>query len=325
MGTKRNYHISDERMETYKKAAEKAEKMSHICNHILHDGMTEAEACRAEDIRPMNFRNFCKFYRNAEAGYDAAKDYKWYSWEEAFLKDLTGEEAIAPEGFSEIYEEAIMTLPSDKERDILNKYYKENLSYRDISDEYGVSHERIRQIMTKSMRRLRMPTTRNFLLYGRNYMEEVMKLDTEQKKYDQVYFEKKKNANRVINSKIEEVRAEKDKYIEMLRNVSHTNNGTIDASLKAMLADRMIKTDISEMNLYKHTEKAIRDYVKKTYGRDYTSVMDVYLMSVWDIENLPRIGIKSVLEISQRLASMFGISFTDKWTSADRNLSGLIA
>ena len=326
MSTKRKYHITDERIDTYKKAAEKAEKMSRICNHIINDNMTEAEACRAEDVRPMNFRNFCKFYRNTETDYDTAKDYKWYSWEETFLKDLTGEEVIAPDGFDEIFEEVIKTLPSDKEKNILNKYYKDDLSFREISAEYNVSHERIRQILSKSMRRLRIPTTRNLLLYGRDYMEEVKKLDTAQKKYDQAYFNKRENIKNTISEKIEEVRSETDRYIEMTQNISKTDpSGTIDNNLKSILADRMIKTDISEMNLYKHTEKAIRDYIKKVYGRDSVSVMDIYLMSVWDLERLPRIGVKSVLEISQRLAFMYGISFTNKWTTASRNEASLIA
>ena len=62
--------------------------------------------------------------------------------------------------------EYVLCLLSDRERKCIKLYYENRMSYRDIGKEYGVTQERIRQIVAKGIRKLRHPSRAKYIKYG---------------------------------------------------------------------------------------------------------------------------------------------------------------
>lgn len=60
---------------------------------------------------------------------------------------------------------ALNTLP-ERTRALLLKYYRDGVDHEKCAREYGVTRERIRQIITKGVRTLRHPSRVNLILYG---------------------------------------------------------------------------------------------------------------------------------------------------------------
>lgn len=319
MSTERHYIISNERKETYRKAAERAEIMLQICKNILNDNMTELQACQKENMPVMSFRNFCKSYRNEEVNY-SSRSLKWYSWEEEFLKDLTNEDCAAPDDFSEIFDEVVSML-SERDRDILIRYYKNNEAFRTIAKDYGVSHERIRQILSLTLRKLRVPTTRNLLVHGWDYMKAVKELNTAQKRCDMAYFKRLAKSKENVQLSISELKEAADKCEEAIQNIEKVS----DADIRRLLTERMSKMEISDLNLSKHTQLAVKKHIKAVTGKDNATVLDLYRMDITDLRKLRSVGAKSIDQISERLTSMFGVDLEAKWCCAEKKKSGLIA
>ena len=111
---------------------------------------------------------------------------------------------ITPEAFGNYYDEIIPNFNenikrildkemfSDRERYCLMAYYKDARNLEDIGKSLGVTRERIRQIETKAIRKLKHPTNRDMLLQGKdkfelisiNEKEEIIKEFKEKIGYD---------------------------------------------------------------------------------------------------------------------------------------------
>lgn len=60
----------------------------------------------------------------------------------------------------------IDTTLSERERKCIYGYFRDNKPYTELAKEFGVSNERIRQILCKAIRKLRHPTRINYILLG---------------------------------------------------------------------------------------------------------------------------------------------------------------
>lgn len=63
-------------------------------------------------------------------------------------------------------EYVIETLPIERERDILHAYYRDGDSYRTIAAVYGVTQERIRQVVAKAVKKLSAQSRIQWLIDG---------------------------------------------------------------------------------------------------------------------------------------------------------------
>ena len=64
---------------------------------------------------------------------------------------------------------------TDRERRCVLKHYKDNKTLAEIAEEFAVGKERIRQIIAKAMRKLRNPVRCNYIRFGKEGYEKLMK------------------------------------------------------------------------------------------------------------------------------------------------------
>lgn len=60
----------------------------------------------------------------------------------------------------------VLSQMTDRERNLLQLYYRENMTLEQCGKTVGVTRERCRQIIAKAVRKLRHPTRLNLILYG---------------------------------------------------------------------------------------------------------------------------------------------------------------
>lgn len=63
-------------------------------------------------------------------------------------------------------EKAIESLQNKREQECVYMYFKDGMTLKQISDKYGVTVERIRQIIAKALRKLRHPARSQFIKHG---------------------------------------------------------------------------------------------------------------------------------------------------------------
>lgn len=90
-----------------------------------------------------------------------------YEYPYNLVSDVLDEEDafVQTEDFKGSVEYALCLL-SDRERKCIKLYYENRMSYRDIGKEYGVTQERIRQIIAKALRKLRHPERKKYIKDG---------------------------------------------------------------------------------------------------------------------------------------------------------------
>ena len=64
---------------------------------------------------------------------------------------------------------------TERSKDILQLYYKEGKTLREIADSYSISKERVNQIMAKALRTLRHPSSSHYIKYG--LRENIIKIE----------------------------------------------------------------------------------------------------------------------------------------------------
>lgn len=79
-------------------------------------------------------------------------------------------ETPEPTDYQESVEYVLASL-TEREREALTKRYKNGFTLQAIADCFGVTRERVRQIIVKAERRLRHPSRANYLVYGMSWVE----------------------------------------------------------------------------------------------------------------------------------------------------------
>lgn len=75
----------------------------------------------------------------------------------------------------------LCSLP-ERNREMISLRYKDGLSYNAIGDKYGISRARVEAIVTASIKTLREPSMKKFLVYGvRGYAQEYHKREMKAK------------------------------------------------------------------------------------------------------------------------------------------------
>lgn len=82
------------------------------------------------------------------------------------LYDIFDEEINLPDDYTETVEYVLSTKLSARQKSMVKSRYQEKYTYQETGEWYGLTRERIRQIVEKSVRRLRHPKTKDMLKYG---------------------------------------------------------------------------------------------------------------------------------------------------------------
>lgn len=124
----------------------------------------------ATDLRALNFKLFTndKYYfkkvRYANTGYELPYPLNLYN-DMHILDDNKIELPISTDQMNGL-EKAILDSLNNKEKSCIIQYYKDELSLAEISEQYGVSRERVRQIIAKGIRKLKNPNAKKLILFG---------------------------------------------------------------------------------------------------------------------------------------------------------------
>ena len=169
------------------KCKEFCEKIISICDSISNGSSTN-NACKDINMDIKSFRKLLEM-SNKDCDYKVSK-VKDFSSDclktpnERFLSDLFEDKdwVYVPDDFEEAIKITFSSLV-DREREVLTKYYFEDMSFFDIAKEYRVTTARIQQIVHQGMRMLRHPTRLKYFINGVEYSKRVSEVNlTEQEK-----------------------------------------------------------------------------------------------------------------------------------------------
>ena len=75
---------------------------------------------------------------------------------------------------------------SERERECVYYYYRDGLTLESVGEKYGVSRERIRQILAKAVRKMRHPTRRRLIEYGPDMVVEESEYNKKREALDRM-------------------------------------------------------------------------------------------------------------------------------------------
>lgn len=107
-----------------------------------------------------------------------------YNLVDAVLMSQEGAPFLLTEAQERGLMQALETL-KERDRTLLLEYYSGGRTYRELASAHGVSVERARQIVAKSVRLLRHPSRKNLILYGPEIAERLNPLTQKQTELEQ--------------------------------------------------------------------------------------------------------------------------------------------
>lgn len=251
----------------YTECQNKVARLQNVLEAVLVNGVPVSQACKRESINYLWFMRFVK--QNIDASKNPEKDRvtvtqkDWETWREDFLRDLTGQETVVPADFDEVYAQ-IITGFDDVEREILRLRYQEDLSLREIAEHECLSSERIRQILVKTMRKLRHPRYRWKLCLGVEYNRELEKLHSAQAEYDRAVASKELEVQALLNEKIKELSKETENIQTetecVLAETKNLRENPGNTNLYEALAEKRRKTTLEELGLSVRPYNALYRY-----------------------------------------------------------------
>ena len=205
----------------------------------------------------------------------------------SLAEEITGKpiESVLTQDQLDGMEEALSKLP-ERTRNMILRYYRDLVTLDDLVKEYGVTRERVRQIIVKGCRTLRYPALRNLVVYGKAGSRQ--KSELEQLHRDLT--EKQKSLSEWSES-LDKLKAELDKRSDIPAPLKK------DAELWTMPLEAMYLSARSYNALCRHEVS--------TLGQVVALVKQDRLIG---IRNLGR---KSYEEITKKIKAITGMSYED--------------
>ncbi len=206
-------------------------------------------------------------------------------------QDLT----LVPSDLEETLEKVIKTL-NEKEEDVIRKRYFEHKQYVDISKEYDVTGERIKQIERGALRKLRDPHTLSYLKLGEAFYRDCKKVALEK----EVLAEQKRlKTMQELTDEYSVIQASEE---ELLKKFPELN---LDSS------SELVFVSVYELGL---STRALRCLIRS--GID--TVRDLGMRNAYDLLQLRNLGRSCVVEIADAYDSFIGqkfdrVDFTPKY------------
>jgi DNA-binding CsgD family transcriptional regulator len=89
-----------------------------------------------------------------------------FEYPKNLIYDVLGEEIELPDDYIATVEYVLLTALSERQRKMLPMYYRDGKTLQEIGKCYCLTRERVRQIIEKSIQKLRVGRHREFLKYG---------------------------------------------------------------------------------------------------------------------------------------------------------------
>ena len=189
-------------------------RILNVLDQIIDSKTTEKRACINNNINYLWFRRFIKYKIDADSSHDQiihVTENDWGCWQEDFLQDLIGASQPAPDGFEEVFDKITSEALTEEEYEVLKLRYQEEFTLEQIGEHIGKTAERVRQILSKIMRRLRAPQYRLPLCFGMPYEQALEEVHTAQVEYDKMYYEKRKESMARLYANAAEVQQQAEK------------------------------------------------------------------------------------------------------------------
>lgn len=174
--------------------------------------------------------------------------------------------------------ETILTSLTERESDVIFKYYRDGMTYDEIAKKYDRTRERIRQIHNKALRKLRHKSRyEKYILYDYDY---VLQLKTE----------------------LEETKAAAIDLHEKLNYIPESVKNAVEESTKEI--DWLKDLDVRSYN-------ALCRYAKSRYGRNKLYIWQLTEMTLEEVMAIRNIGKGSVKNILLSLKNYGGLQLKD--------------
>lgn len=190
---------------------------------------------------------------------------------------------------------------SDRERDVIEKMYRDFYILDDLAREYAVTRGRIHQIENKALKKLRSPSLTKLIVYGAktsDLMEKEKRLNKKQKELEEVE-ELLNKKEEEIGKRISNLTNDSKAYDDFKNELSAIGSKYNEVDLSTIyLSDLGLSTRI--LNCLKRAElstaKDLIDFVKK-WGSGWVRIRNL--------------GSKSVDEIKDTFKEKFDISLDE--------------
>lgn len=311
--SKRTKELTAKRMERYKAAQETTERVSRVIERVLA-GESETSACRAENVNVSWMRRYVQSDltisrgKETDEGYIRVKLEDWIDWQDKFLRRLAGEECYAPEDFDHIFEECLTAACNETECTVMRMRFPGQMTLRAIGKKLGVTSERIRQIESKALRKLRYPRYRLVLMYGRDYEKQLKDVKTAQAAYDQARLE---CMNRSREEMLAAVTSAKEKHDALVREAQELSEAA--ENLYKRDDDLVHNIKVTDLDLSVRAQNALHlHYVIPAKGKGrkeppIETVGQLSRMSMQDLRMIRNIGAGTANEIARTLYDQYGI------------------
>lgn len=297
---------------------ENAEKITRVI-HLIMQGISESEACQREQIDKNWFRRFVRANidktQNANEIFPDVND--WYCWQDRFLKALVGKDTYAPEGFDRIYESVTEEALNERQREVLRLRFQEEQTLLEISKQFQVTKECIRQTELHAIRILRHPKYRMPLLYGSEYEAVLSDCATVQQKYDHEKVQLMKEVEKERKSFLEKMQKETTLFYESCLETEKEN-----ASKKIETVNDFIRSldsvSINELHLSNRSYHALTSRIElDEYGRirereRIDTVGKLLRLKQDDLYQIRNLGTGSVKEIVDKVYKKYGFQIPSK-------------
>lgn len=164
---------------------------------------------------------------------------------------------------------------NDKEHDTVLKYYRDHMTQKAIAEEYGLTTERIRQILEKALRKLSAPYRLNIIALGQEALD----------KYKAELFAKKQEYIDAIGE-----------YSDKIKDIK-ADTAKLNDEDEQLVALKQMRENMSEG--IETLNFSVRSF-NALYRAGYHYVPDLYnltLSKLWRIRNLGEKSIKEVLRV----------------------------
>lgn len=192
---------------------------------------------------------------------------------------------------------------SERERECVYYYYKDGLTLEGVGEKYGVSRERIRQILAKAVRKMRHPARRRLIDYGPDMVAEESEYKKKREELDRMI---------AVMDEDERVLSERLKRVSEARLCLQANGlwyqGMPDTA-QEYKDERRIYTPITTMPL-EAMDLSVRSYncLKRRDLNTLGLVMDVARNG--DLVHVRNLGRKSIEEVLNKIRVITGEDYS---------------
>lgn len=174
--------------------------------------------------------------------------------------------------------ETIQTSLTERESDVIFKYYRDGMTYDEIAKKYDRTRERIRQIHNKALRKLRHKSRyEKYLLYDYDYVSQ-------------------------LKSELEEIKAVAIDLHEKFNDIPESVRNVVEESTKEI--DYLSDLSVRSYN-------GLKRYAHSKFGQSTLYIWQLTEMTVEEVMSIRNIGRGCVKDILYALKSYGGLQLKD--------------